>query len=70
VTPYESTVLGLSAIHKPQCKKDRIEVINDDGYGLTAITYIDKDNMFKKQREVVKCIMDKRYKDARDIIFA
>jgi hypothetical protein len=70
VTPYESTVLGLSAIHKPQCKKDRIEVINDDGYGLTAITYIDKDNMFRNQRQIVECIMDKQYKDAWDIIFA
>ena len=70
VTPYESDDLGLSMIHKPQCKKDPIEMVENDGYGLSASTYIDKDNMFKKQREVVKCIMDKRYKDARHIIFA
>ncbi len=70
MTPYESGDLGLSTIHKPKCKKDRIEIIENDGYGLSAITYIDKDNMFKEQQEIVKCIKDKRYKDARDIIFA
>ena len=70
VTPYECIDLGSSSIHKLQCKKDPIEIIENDGYGLTAITYIDKDNMFRKQREIVECIMNKQYKDARDIIFS
>jgi len=70
VTPYQSTDLGVSMIHKPKCIKNPIEIIENDGYGLNATTYIDKDNMFKKQRQIVECIMDKRYKDARSIIFS
>ena len=70
VTPYANPDLGLSAIHKPKCKKDPIELFENDGYGLNATTYIDKDNMFKKQREILKCIKGKRYKNARSIIFS
>ena len=70
VTPYANPDLGLSAIHKPKCKKDPIELFETDGYGLNATTYIDKDNMFKKQREILKCIKGKRYKNARSIIFS
>lgn len=70
VTPSKSRDLGLSTIYKPKCKKDPIEIIENDGYGLNAITYIDKDIMFKTQREILKCIMEKRYKDAQGDIFA
>jgi len=70
VTPYESNDLGLSMIYKPKCKKDRVTIVENGGYGLNALTYIDNDNMFVEQREVIKCIIDKRYKDARGLIFS
>ena len=69
VRPYESEDLGLCVIHTPKRKKDKIEIIDNDGYGLTAVTYIDEDDMFKKQREVLCCIKKKRYNDAISLIY-